>query len=443
MADPAATTPAHGAPAPANGSVANGQAALAGPAPVRVLLVEDNPGDARLAKEYLAEQAYGLRSSVHWARTLDEATGELSLGETDIVLLDLSLPDCTGLATFAAVHKAAPHLPIIILSGQSDGELALQTVREGAQDHLSKNNLEPELISRAIRYAIERKAIIEQLRATQMLLIQAEKMESLGRLAAGVAHEVKNPLARIQLGLDYLRDGVDPDDPNLPVVYERIESAIVRADAIVREMVNFSSNRSLAASPTSLRQPVDNALMLVDHELKRRGISAHLEIPGDLPLLRIDSSKIEQVLINILLNSVHAIDETGEGHGRIEITAEAGPYRGASLETQDRTARRLRAGDTVVVVTLTDSGTGVAPDKVATVFDPFVTTKPTGVGTGLGLTVSRKIIELHGGTLTLKNREDGRRGACATITLPVDPQPDLAPVAPTPLEPTTPPIERP
>lgn len=386
---------------------------------VRTLLVEDNPGDARLTEEYLREGAYGLKTEVHWVKSVAEALAALE-GEApfDIILLDLSLPDSSGLDTFTTVHAKARHVAIIVLSGQSDTELAVQMVKEGAQDHLSKNSLEPELIARAIRYAIQRKAIIEQLRDTQMQLIQAEKMESVGRLAAGVAHEVKNPLARILLGLEYLKGGIDPEDPNVPLIFDRIESAVHRADAIICEMVNFSSDRQLDLQITDLRPAVENALMLVDHELKKRGIFVALDIPDDLPSVCIDHAKIEQVLINLLLNAVHAIDEAGTS-GRLTVTARPTTYSGNAREKVDRTARGLRHDEPVVLLTITDNGTGIPDDKASTIFDPFVTTKATGVGTGLGLTVVRKIIELHDGAISITNREDGTPGACASISIRV------------------------
>lgn len=390
------------------------------PAVVRTLLVEDNPGDARLTQEYLREGAYGLTTEVHWVKTLTGAIAALENPESpfDIILLDLSLPDSSGLDTFTTVHAKARHVAIIVLSGQSDTELAVQMVKQGAQDHLSKNSLEPELIARAIRYAIQRKAVIEQLRDTQLQLIQAEKMESVGRLAAGVAHEVKNPLARILLGLEYLKGGVDPKDPNIPLIFDRIESAVHRADAIICEMVNFSSDRQLDLQVTALRPAVENALMLVDHELKKRGISTTIDIPDDLPKALIDTAKIEQVLINLLLNAVHAIDEAGTS-GCLTVSALRTTFSGQARDQVDRTARGLRPDDPIIIITIKDNGTGIPDDKAATIFDPFVTTKATGVGTGLGLTVVRKIIELHDGAISINNRDDGVTGACATIALRV------------------------
>ena len=183
-------------------------------------------------------------------------------------------------------------------------------------------------------------------------------------------------------------------------------------------MVNFSSDRQLDLQVTALRPAVENALMLVDHELKKRGISTTIDIPDDLPKALIDTAKIEQVLINLLLNAVHAIDEAGTS-GCLTVSALRTTFSGQARDQVDRTARGLRPDDPIIIITIKDNGTGIPDDKAATIFDPFVTTKATGVGTGLGLTVVRKIIELHDGAISINNRDDGVTGACATIALRV------------------------
>lgn len=212
--------------------------------PWKVLLVEDNPGDARLAIEYMREDPH-FGVSCDTASTLQEGIEKVRQGDYDVVLLDLTLPDSTGFATFEKFQAKASQLPIIVLSGQEDELLAHEIVHHGGQDSMPKDLMSGPLMRRSIRHAIERKHIHEELRATQMQLIQAEKMDSIGRLAAGVAHEVKNPLARIAMGLEYLSSGIDPEDPNVPIVLQRMEDAVNRAETIISGLLNYSSNRVL------------------------------------------------------------------------------------------------------------------------------------------------------------------------------------------------------
>ncbi len=128
----------------------------------RLLLVEDNPGDARLMRYYLNEGA-GDAFDLEHLQTLGEALERVAAGTVSLVLLDLTLPDSTGLETFATIHTAAPQVPIIVLSGRDDEALAIKTLHEGAQDYLVKGMVDSRLLVRAIRYALERKRAEEAL----------------------------------------------------------------------------------------------------------------------------------------------------------------------------------------------------------------------------------------------------------------------------------------
>lgn len=254
-----------------------------------------------------------------------------------------------------------------------------------------------------------------ELQETQLQLIQAEKLESIGRLAAGVAHEVKNPLALILLGLDYLSQGVEKDDPNVDRILSQMREAVDRADRIVRGLVDFSSQRALSREPASLATLLDEVLLLTKHELTRSNTEVKLDVPDDLPAVYLDLSKFEQVLINLIINAVHAMEETRQP--RLEISAHCESLADVPRNEGARKYEVFRTGDRVVILRIMDNGTGIANKDTSRIFDPFFTTKATGIGTGLGLSVSRKIVNLHGGKLTIQNRGD-KQGAEATITLP-------------------------
>ncbi|MEM1295059.1 MAG: ATP-binding protein [Verrucomicrobiota bacterium] len=389
------------------------------PGELNILLIEDNVADARLAEHMLREEPDRMVVNIQTHATLSGAIEALSAepNRFDVVLLDLSLPDSMGPETFQQIHLAAPKLPIIILSGLTDEEMATHLVSMGAQDYMLKDGMEPATMRRSIRYAIERKASSEkltklnadlerkneELRTMQLQLIQAEKMESIGRLAAGVAHEVKNPLAMIQLGVDYLMEGVDVDDPNLAKILGRMQNAVVRADAIICGLVDFSSARQLDLESGDINALAENSLLLVKHEITKKSIQVDKSIEANLPLVKIDHAKMEQVLINLLMNAIQAMPEGGTlGISTIGKTLESHERdRGA------RTVDQLRTGDPVIVLRIDDSGCGIPSDKIDQIFDPFFTTKETGQGTGLGLTVVKKIIELHKGSISLENRPEG------------------------------------
>ena len=253
----------------------------------------------------------------------------------------------------------------------------------------------------------------KELKATQLQLIQAEKMESVGRLAAGVAHEVKNPLALMLMGVEYLAGGVRPDDPNVPIILKEMRDAIERADKIIRGLVDFSSDRQLKVIPTDLPSLVEHVLLLVRHELTRNSVAVDMEHEKDLPPVLLDSAKFEQVLVNLIINAIHAMRGTPDP--KLDILIYSDVLKEVPRDQGTRSVGHLRSGDDVIVFELKDNGSGISAEALPKVFDPFFTTKPTGQGTGLGLSVVRKIIELHGGTVAIENRLD--RGAKVRIIL--------------------------
>lgn len=240
-----------------------------------------------------------------------------------------------------------------------------------------------------------------ELQAAQARLIQAAKMESIGRLAAGVAHEVKNPLAILLMGVEYLAEELhDKGGPDVAMTIAQMFDAVHRADTIVHGLLDYSAASQLQLVPGNLTYTLEQALLLVRHQLQQKKIVVIRHWAPQLPPLLLDQPRLEQVFINLFLNAAQALPVGGQ------------------LIVSNRT-ETTPAGALQVIVHVEDNGPGLAPAVLAKIFDPFFTTKPTGQGTGLGLAVARSIVELHGGTLTLSNRPEG--GARATVTF--NPQP--------------------
>ncbi len=252
----------------------------------------------------------------------------------------------------------------------------------------------------------------EDLQRAHEQLIQAEKMESIGRLASGVAHEVKNPLAMIGMGLELLARRIPEDDRQGREALDRMGRGIERAKRIVKGLVDFSSARQLSLEPAPVNRVVTEAIALVDYELRKSGIELKSELADGLPDVEMDATKIEQVLVNLMINAMQAM---GEGGGSLTVRTYRTTLGEVKRDEGARTAGHLRTGDPVIRIEIDDTGPGIPSEVEKKLFDPFFTTKPTGMGTGLGLSVSSKIIALHGGTLELYNRPEG--GARARITL--------------------------
>lgn len=398
---------------------------------LRILCVEECDSDFDQLCHHLQAAKRVPKHRVDRARTLGEALDGLQAQPSpyDIIFLSLSQPDPAGEQAYARLQKAAPEVAITILTGSDDHDFGLRLVKKGAQEYLCRNELAPSLLDRTVLQAIERKRhqvelerlnadlqeATENLRAAQLHLIQAEKLDSLGRMAAGVAHEVKNPLAMIQMAVDFFKNRSSGDDKE-QFMLNAMQESLHRATRIVSEMQDFSRSRDLELKPVDLNEVIEKALAFVSHELQRAQIEVFRELTPGLPVANLDRMKIEQVLINLLHNSAHAIDK----NGRIKVRSYQGTVDHMLLNEGLRTLEHLREGDEVVVAEVRDYGPGIPPEKLPYIFDPFFTTKPTGKGTGLGLSICKTIVEMHGGLLRVHNvHPPGVRAQVILRCLPV------------------------
>ncbi len=390
--------------------------------PVRILCVEDNDLDFILIHAHLKEAAFSAPIKVHHARSMREAVQLLEASEQatayDIVLLDLLLPDSQGVETYRQIRAAAPLVAVAILSSNQDQELAIELVQHGAQDYLPKDALTPDLLMRCIVYAMKRqrhrvgmqhltdklRQATEELKTTQMQLIQSEKAESLNRLASSVAHEVKSPLAVIQMGLDFLTAQRPSPDDKVNLTLTLMQEAVTRADSVIHDMLDFSRSNDRRFGACDMSDIVQCVVRMLKHELELRKITLHLEI-ADTPLrTHCDRNGIEQVLINIVMNALQAMEK-----GKV-LTVRAKLGRATNIPRDEglREMNVLRSGDQVVIIEVQDQGTGIPEASMNRIFEPFFTTKPTGEGTGLGLSVCKSIIDLHRGRLLVANVEEPR-----------------------------------
>jgi len=245
----------------------------------------------------------------------------------------------------------------------------------------------------------------EELKAAQFQLIQAEKMQSVGRLAAGVAHEVKNPLAILGMGIDYMTKNLVSPDENVALILNDMNEALKRADSIILGLLDFSVPRALDLRAEDLSALVEQSIGLVRHELSAYPIKLARQLDEHLPAVYLDKNKTKQVFVNILTNAIHAMPQGGT----LQVRTYSKQLQAGEIDHDagSRVADRFRVGETVVITEVMDTGTGISEEKLAKIFDPFFTTKPTGKGTGLGLTVTKKIVELHGGTIDIQNRPEG------------------------------------
>jgi signal transduction histidine kinase len=358
----------------------------------RILLVEDNPADAGLVREYLRDWHRPTPELVH---AVDLAAAELAVdgAHFDVVLLDCRLPDAQGLDGCRRLLAVRTGLPIVLLTGMDDEELALQAIEVGVQDYLTKDRLEPDLLQRTIRYSIERQHALTELRTRSAELERANRV--LTTFLTNASHELRTPMAGVLAATELLAEHGACESPDLVAEFAcDIGMAARRLNSIVDRILQLAELQSLA-QPLQ-RQPLDLAHLLrslVAEQVSVRpgrtrivlhGVEQPLEVHGDAALL-------QRLFAELLDNAVRHPPAGGE----VTITL-----------------AHERNGCDVLV---DDDGPGIPdPERRRLVFEPFyqtgevLTDKPPGVG--LGLTIAREIALLHGGSLEcLESPQGGAR----------------------------------
>lgn len=240
------------------------------------------------------------------------------------------------------------------------------------------------LLSRNLQAAQEK---IKEAAEMEKQMMETEKLASLGQLSAGVAHEINNPLGGMKLCFNNLMS-LDMDEAKKEQHVAVINSGFDRIQKTVKSLLDFSKNTALQIEPASLNRIVEDVLTLATFAVSRKKILVKKELAADVPNLPVDANKLEQVLLNLIMNAVHAMQEGGTLTVRTGCDAD------------------------VCILTVSDTGAGIPDGVLPKIFDPFFSTKGVGEGTGLGLTVSKSIVERHGGEIAVETS-----GAGTTFTV--------------------------
>jgi len=517
---------------------------------IRLLLVEDNPADARVVERHLKEAGLN-RVTSDWVQTASEAAQRLQTVEYDLVLLDLGLPDATGLQALRALRAVADLTPIIVLTGSDDYKQGLIAVREGAQDYLEKRRVNAGMLSRIVSYSVERnnfhrdlvratrryqdlfnnvpvalftanrdgtlktanaacvkllscqgitldkvnfldllfepgkrahfldlmsrqrmvegwetsihdakgsqlhvlintaplydasqafagwegciadismlKQTLEERDRLEDNLRQAQKLEAIGQLAAGIAHEINTPTQYVGDNLRFLKEsfgelqsllgdlvtvGGEPAgkllaDADFDYLKEEIPRAlnqslegVDRVAKIVRAMKEFS-HPAREKTATDLNRAIQSTITVASNEWKYVA-EIEMDLDPNLPSVHCSPAEFNQVILNMIVNAAHAITDVvgdgGNGKGKILV--------------------RTRSDGEFAVVDITDSGSGMPAHIQQRIFDPFFTTKEVGKGTGQGLAIAHNVIvDKHGGTIKVNSAPGA--GTTFTIRLPI------------------------
>jgi signal transduction histidine kinase len=364
--------------------------------PVNILMIEDNPADARLTRELLRE-ADELAVNIVHAENLARGLAQFDENAFDAVLLDLSLSDTFGIEGVARVNEANPLVPIIVLSGQVNEEVAIAALQQGAQDYLIKGQGDGYLIGRTIRYAIERKRIETQLVEAKKAAEAADRAKT--DFLANMSHELRTPLNAI-IGFSSMMS-MELRGPLGHAAYKEYAEDIHQSGRHLLDVINDILDLSkisvgkfdIDADTLSLPAVIEDCVHMVRIKAEAAGLELVIDAPADLPPLCADERIIKRILLNLLSNALKFTDK-----GRVRIAAEA-------------------AADGAITLKVEDTGIGIAASALPRLMRPFVqidgSLSRKYEGTGLGLSLVKSMVELHGGSVELASE----LGVGTTVTL--------------------------
>lgn len=372
--------------------------------PTPVLLVEDNLADAYLLTEML-EQAEGQAWEITSAKRLSIAIACLQNSNFSVVLLDLTLPDSKGLNTVTQIQAAAQDLPIVVLTGIDDHELALQAVGLGAQDYLVKGQITTEVLVRAIRYAIERGRILKQLQESERrTLIALEKERELNQLKSSfvsmVSHEFRTPMTTIQLCAERLKG----DNPQLTPerrnqYFELMQGSLSDMLQLLNEVLLLARTEAggLKYEPTTLDLKTFGYELIETLQLSTNNHKLIFTCESELTQVVMDAVLLRHIFTNLLSNAIKYSPK--------------GSTIWFNLNCHNSTAR----------FQVQDQGIGIPIADQKRLFETFHRASNVGQiqGTGLGLSIVKRCVDLHKGQIQIES-EVGV-GTTVTVKLPLAP----------------------
>ena len=372
-----------------------------------ILLIDDEEGILKVLSISLADIGY----KVFTADSGEEGLHIFRDEKPPIVLTDIKMPGMDGIELLRIIKEEIPDTEVIMITGHGEMDLAIESLKLEATDFVTKP-INDEILEIALKRAQERITMRRQLREHRenledlvkektKQLVQAEKIASLGRLAAGVAHEINNPLAGVLIYADILMKEIESNEKWRQDLEEIINQTL-RCKQIVARLLEFSRQSLDERVLFDVNEIIGHCVKLLQHQSLFHNIEIIQNLDMDLPQVLGNPGELEQVFTNLMLNASDAMEEKG----RITI------FSHTNQEEKQ------------VILEFTDTGPGVSPKIREKIFEPFFTTKPLGVGTGLGLSVVYGVVQRHRGSIEVESPPDG--GATFTIRLPMEP-PDSIP----------------
>jgi signal transduction histidine kinase len=356
---------------------------------IRLLLVDDEDEFRKTIANRLARRGINPEQ----ARTGEEGLAVLDRQPVDVVVLDVKMPGLNGIQVLELIKKKYPNTEVILLTGHATTQDGVEGIKLGAFDYLMKP-VELEHLLGKIKQAYQ-KILREEEKAREaefrqkieQQMVSCERLASLGTLAAGVAHEINNPLAIIREATGWMKLLLAKQEAagmmrkeDFEKALGKVENSVERIRRITHQLLGFVRKEESAFSEVDLGALAEEAVAMAAREASNKDIQISLKVDPSTGNVWSDPYQLRQVVLNLLTNAVYATDRGGS----IDVVVES-------------------RGDEVVL-TVKDTGKGIPRENLERIFEPFFSTKPPGQGTGLGLFVSRGIVEKLCGSIGVESK---------------------------------------
>jgi two-component system NtrC family sensor kinase len=407
--------------------------------PLKILIIEDDEDDAFYIKDLLKEGLGKPTPIIDHHSSIGSSLKKLNPFQYDLAMFDYRLGELNGIELLRSFREQGCDIPIILFTGQGDQEVAVEAMKAGATDYLTKSKLSVESVTQSIRYALglrkeaalrkqteeklknshadltlahrELQASMKKLKTAQNQILRSEKLAGIGRMVAGVCHEILNPLNIISGHSQSLLIEKSTDQ-ELCQDLESIMEEIQRISKIISSLLKFSRKGNMEFKKADIRNELESVLSLTEKEMQLKGIEIIRKFAPENSPVYIDTDGIRQVFLNLINNAKFAMSRGGVLIVSTEVlTPET---RWSYYQGKDSTAF---SPEKIMRVKFSDTGSGIRKEDLEKIFEPFFTTKPEEKGTGLGLSVSYAIIEKHGGSLDVESELDV--GTTIVIDLPI------------------------
>ncbi len=361
---------------------------------LRVLHLEDSANDHVLVTEML--RAEGLNCDFVFVKTEKDFESSLRTIRFDAIISDFSLPSCDALKALEIAHKISPQTPFIFFSGTIGEEVAVETLKKGATDYVLKQRPGRLVaaVKNALRGAAERARIERmenEMRQLQEQFLRAQRLESLGALVGGIAHDLNNMLVPIIVGVDILKEQNLSDDAHSMV--QTMEGSARRSAEMVRQMLLFARGGEANKTTIHLAQLIKEMCRIISDTFPKN-IQCDVSVDKNAwPVLGVPT-QLHQVLLNLCVNARDAMPNGG----KLNLLA-----NNAKVDAAESLRHGVEPGN-YLCVSVADTGEGIPPEVLNKIFQPFFTTKGPEKGTGLGLSTCRSIVKSHNGFISVHSK---------------------------------------